>query len=141
FGARLVVDERARARGGVLLPFPLPILLTRDRRRRQRQQPFAGDALGQRRDVCVVDDLHRVQLPVHVGGDQVVRDRAGVGVGWAVGEARVGAAQLVAAEADRRDAAAAARVPDRLFALLAQLGGCAHAGADDLGVEAACEAA
>ena len=66
---------------------------------------------------------------------------ARVRVGRAVGEAGVAAGDLAAAEAERRDAAAARRVEDDLAALALVLGRGAQAGAQDLRVERAGEAA
>ena len=106
----------------------------------ERQQRLPRDVLGERRDVGVVDHLHAVDLAVDVGLDDVVGDRARIRVGGPIGEARVAAAQLVPAEAQRGDAAAPGRIP-ALRSLLGELGGEAHAGADDLRVEAAREAA
>src|SRR5262249_4133139 len=137
--AGLVVHERARA--VALLSLVFLVLVADDRGVGERQQPFARHALRQRRYVGVVDDLHGIELAVDVAGHEVVGDRARVRVGGAVGEAGVGALELVAAEADRGDAAAAARVPDGLAAAFAELGCRADPRADDLRGEAAGEPA
>ena len=107
----------------------------------QRQQRLARDLLGQRRHVAVVDDLDAVDLAVDVGGHQVGRDLARVGVRRAVGEARVGALGLAAAERQRRHAAAPGGVPDGRLAAALVLDARADARADDLRVERAREAA
>jgi hypothetical protein len=78
-----------------------------DRRLLERQQRLAPHLLHERRDVAVVEDLDPVDLVVDVRGDEVFGDLARVGVRRAVGEARVRAGDLAAAEAERRHAAAA----------------------------------
>ena len=112
-----------------------------DRRLLERQQRLAPHLLDERRDVAVVEDLDAVDLVVDVGGDEVLGDLARVGVGRAVGEARVAAGDLAPAEAERRDAAAARGVEDDVAALALVLGRGAQAGAQDLRVERAGEAA
>ena len=87
----------------------------------QRQQRLAPHVLGQRRDVAVVDELDPVELLVDVGARSASsRDLARVGERRPVGEADVGVGDVLAAEGQRRDAAAADDREDDLGALAAR---------------------
>ena len=105
------------------------------------KERLVADLLANRRDVAVVEDLDAVDLVVHVGGGEPVGDRPRVGERGPVCEAGPGGGELQAPELERRLTAATRRVPDGLQALPPQLRRSAVAGADDLGVEGAREAA
>src|SRR5215207_5824267 len=138
----LVVDQRA-----VALTFPRLLLrlvvrlLLEDRRLLERQQSLAGDALLERRDVVVIEDLDTVDVAVDIRGDQVGGDVARVRVRGPVGEADVGAGRRALAEVERADAAAAGGGEDDVLALTLQVVRRPDAGADDLAVEGARKAA
>src|ERR687891_739634 len=138
-GVRLVDPERARV---ALRRLPLLLFLLAEHvRLLQRQQRLAADLLVDRGDVAVVDDLDAVHLVVDVRGGEVVGDRAGVGEGRPVGEARPAAADLQLAELERGEPAPARHVPEHLLAVGAQLRGAPVAGPDDLRVERAGQSA
>jgi hypothetical protein len=141
----LVLDERVVSglvvTAALVLGLVLVLLGLEDRRLLQRQQRLAAHLLHQRRDVAVVEDVDAVDLVVDVGRDEVLGDAAGVRVGRAVGEARVAARDLAAAEPERRHAAPAGGVEDHVAALVLVLGRRPQAGAQDLRVERAREAA
>ena len=141
-GVGLVLDERVvTALVGLRAVVVLFVAALEDRRLLQRQQGLAADLLDQRGDVAVVEDVDAVDLAVHERRGEVVGDLAGVGVGGAVGEADVLPRRLALAEGQRRHAAAARRVHRDRAALALVLDRRAQAGADDLRVERAGQAA
>src|SRR3954471_2970565 len=151
-GVGLVLDERARpgalvalvlvALGGAAVEAGvLTVRVLEDRRVLERQQRLLGHLLRQRRDVAVVEDLHAVDVAVDVRRDQVGGDVARVAVRRAVGEPGVGATRLAVAERQRRHPAPAGGEELERLALALELGGMAHAGAHDLRVERAGQAA
>jgi hypothetical protein len=113
-GIRLVLHEGVLvAVVGLAVPLVLLALLE-DARVLHGQQRLARDLLGERGDVAVVDDVHAVDLTVHVGGHEVRGDPPGVRVGGALREAGVLPHDLLAAEGERGDAAAPRRVIRRI---------------------------
>src|SRR5205807_6316210 len=98
-GSWLVLDERPVL--GLLFVFAGLLVLFQHGGLLQRQQRLTPDYLRDRRDVAVVEDLDTVEIAVHIGRDQALGDRAGVGVGRAIGEAGEGLGQLQPAEDQR----------------------------------------
>ena len=97
-------SPRARASARTLARAPssarllLVVVASEDVGLLERQKRLEAHLLGDRRDEAVVDDLHTVDLAVHVGRGQAVGDRAGVGERGTVGEPGPGGARLEPAE-------------------------------------------